>query len=104
MLKSTLNQFQMTNFRLFQTERVCRQHSEFDESSRKFSQQVENTLGKGEIAHYEQFFLFPQYFQKTCTAAMSGLVWERVNSIVIFFILYNGIELSLSASIFSPKT
>ena len=28
----------------------------------------ENTVGKGEIAHYEQFLLFPQCFQKTCTA------------------------------------
>ena len=28
---------------------------------------VENTVGKGEIAHYEQFLLFPQCFQKTCT-------------------------------------
>ena len=28
---------------------------------------VENTVGKGEIACYEQFLLFPQYFQKTCT-------------------------------------
>ena len=25
-------------------------------------------MGKGEIAHYEQFLLFPQCFQKTCTA------------------------------------
>ena len=32
----------------------------FDENSRKFSQQVENTVGKGEIARYEQFLLFPQ--------------------------------------------
>ena len=29
---------------------------------------VENTLEKGEIARYEQFLLFPQCFQKTCTA------------------------------------
>ena len=27
---------------------------------------VENTVGKGEIARYEQFLLFPQCFQKTC--------------------------------------
>ena len=27
-----------------------------------------NTVGKGEIAHNEQFLLFPQCFQKTCTA------------------------------------
>ena len=33
-----------------------------------FSKWVENTVGKGEIAHYEQFLLFPQCFQKTSTA------------------------------------
>ena len=36
----------------------------FDENSRKFSKWVENTVGKGEIARYEQFLLFPQCFQK----------------------------------------
>ena len=29
---------------------------------------VENSVGKGEIAHYEQFLLFPQCFQKTYAA------------------------------------
>ena len=29
---------------------------------------LKNTLGKGEIACYEQFLLFPECFQKTCTA------------------------------------
>ena len=38
-----------------------------DENGRKFSRRVENTVGKGEIARYEQFLLFPQCFQKTCT-------------------------------------
>ena len=38
----------------------------FDEDSRKFSKWVENTVGKGEIARYEQFLLFPQCFQKAC--------------------------------------
>ena len=33
-----------------------------------FSKQIENTVEKGEIACYEQFLLFPQCFQKTCTA------------------------------------
>ena len=37
----------------------------FDENGRKFTKQVENTVGKGEIARYEQFLLFPQWFQKT---------------------------------------
>ena len=39
-----------------------------DENSRKFSRTVENTVGKGEIARYEQFLLFPQCFQKACTS------------------------------------
>ena len=34
----------------------------FDENERKLSTQVENTGGKGEIAHYEQFLLFPHCF------------------------------------------
>ena len=40
----------------------------FDENGRKFSKQVENTEGKGEFARHEQFLLFPQGFQKACTA------------------------------------
>ena len=40
----------------------------FDENGEKFSDWVENTVGKGEIAHNEQFPLFPQNFRKTCTA------------------------------------
>ena len=36
----------------------------FDENGGKFSKGIENTMGKGEIAHYEQFFLFPQLFSK----------------------------------------
>ena len=34
----------------------------FDENGRKFSKGVENTVGKGEIARYEQFLLFPICF------------------------------------------
>ena len=39
-----------------------------DENGRMFYKRVEDTVGKGEIARYEQFLLFPQCFQKTCTA------------------------------------
>ena len=49
---------------------------------------VENTVGKGEIARYEQFFLFPQCFQKACFPGASNdvIVWEWVNiSIMHFF-------------------
>ena len=50
----------------------------FDENSRKFFKLVENTVGKGEIAHHEQFLLFPQRFQKSCfSGALKGVVvWE----------------------------
>ena len=54
----------MTKFRLFQTERVCRRQFKFDENGRKLSKRVENTVGKGEIACYEQILVFPQCFQK----------------------------------------
>ena len=39
-----------------------------DENGKQFSERVENTVGKGEIARYEQFLLFPQFFQEICTA------------------------------------
>ena len=52
----------------------------FSENSRKLSKWVENTVGKGEIAHYEQFLLFPQCFQKACFpgASKGVIVWEWV--------------------------
>ena len=40
----------------------------FDINGRKFSKQVENPAGKGEISNYKQFFLFLRCFQNTCTA------------------------------------
>ena len=50
----------------------------FDENGRKFSKRVENTVEKGEIAHYEQFLFFPQCSQKTCTKTRKnkGLFWR----------------------------
>ena len=38
---------------------------EFDENGRMFSKWFAHTVGKGEIARYEQFLLFLQCFQKT---------------------------------------
>ena len=52
---------QTTNFRLFQTE-FADDSFKFDEFGTKFFKNVENTVGKGEIACYEQFLLFPQCF------------------------------------------
>ena len=40
----------------------------FDENGKKFSKPVEKTVRKGEIAHYQQFLLFPQCFLKTNTS------------------------------------
>ena len=39
----------------------------------------ENTVGKGEIARYEQFLLFPQCFQKACFpgASKGVIVWVK---------------------------
>ena len=47
---------------------------ELDENGRKFSKQVENTVGKGEIAFYEQFLLFPQYFKFHCQLSRTCLI------------------------------
>ena len=51
---------------------------EFDENGRKLSKREENTVGKGEIACYEQFLLFPQFFQKACFpwTSKGDIVWE----------------------------
>ena len=47
---------------------------------RKLSKWIENTVGKGEIARYEQLLLFPQCFQKACFPGTSKgvIVWEYV--------------------------
>ena len=52
----------------------------FDENGCKLSKLVENTVGKGEIARYEQFLLFPQCFQKARfpRASKGVIVWEWV--------------------------
>ena len=38
-------------------------------------------MGKGEIARYEQFLLFPQCFQKACFpgASKGDILWEWVD-------------------------
>ena len=51
-----------------------------DENDSKLPKWVENTEGKGKIARYEQFLLFPQCFQKACFpgASKGVVVWEWV--------------------------
>ena len=54
----------------------------FDKNGRNLSKWVENTVGKGEIACYEQFLLFLQCFQKACfpRASKKVIVWEWVKT------------------------
>ena len=50
----------------------------FDENSRK---RVENNVGKGEIACYVQFLLFPVFSKGLLPGASKGvIVWEWVKS------------------------
>ena len=53
-----------TSSRLFQSQRVCKEQFQINESGRKFSKRVENTVEKGEIAYYDQFLPFQKSFQK----------------------------------------
>ena len=59
---------QATNFDSSKLKELADDNFEFYENGRKFSKMIENTVGKGEIARYEQFLLFPQCFLKTFTA------------------------------------
>ena len=72
----------------------------FDENGRKISKWVENTVGKGEIARYEQFLLFPQCFQKAFFpgASKGVIMWEwvkhhRINqSIIEYTMVLSGLQ------------
>ena len=68
-----LNSFIYTNFNLFPNDNISEwskmkefadDNLKFDLSGKKFSKWVENTVGKGEIARYEQFLLFPPNFKR----------------------------------------
>ena len=61
----------------------------FEQNGSKLSKRVEN-VGKGEIAHYEQFLLFPQCFQKACFpgASKGVIVWEWFKSDIAASSLY----------------
>ena len=77
-----LTLFQMTNFRLFQTEKsFADDNFRIYENGKKVSKQVETAVGKGVIARYKQFLVFPTVFSKAlyCRHKKPGLVWERVN-------------------------
>ena len=74
-----LTHYQMTNSSKLKD--FADDNFKFDKNGRKLSNPVENTVGKEEIARYEQFLLFPQCFQKVCFpgASKGVIVWEWVN-------------------------
>ena len=45
----------------------------------QLSEWLENIVGKGEIAHYEQFLLFPQCFQRLSVTLMRQIeyMWSK---------------------------
>ena len=51
-------------------------------------------MGKGDIARYEQFLLFPQCFQKACFpgASKGVIVWEWVKQNLVGEPLYHQIN------------
>ena len=65
-----LTHYQKTNFRLFQTER-------FDKNGKKLSKQVENTVGKGEIACCFSHSVFKRLVSQG--ASKGVIVWEWIN-------------------------
>ena len=51
------------------------------------SPKAENTVGKGKIAHHEQFLIFPVFSKDfTCNADMekTRTVWQRVKHFLVF--------------------
>ena len=69
-IKVFFNLSQTINLDSSKLKEFANDNFKFDENGRKLFKRLENTVGKGEIAHYEQFLFFPQCFQKTCTADM----------------------------------
>ena len=59
-----LNLSKTTNFGLCQAERVCRRQFEFDEKNGKFSDRVENALGKEKLLVKSNFSYFRSVFKR----------------------------------------
>ena len=61
-------------------------NSKFDENGKKLSNQVENTVGKGEMAHYKQFLLFNSVFKRLVlqTCKNQGLLEKVLTNLRVF--------------------
>ena len=82
-----LTHYQTINLDSSKLKEFAEDNFKFDENGRKVSKRVENTVGKGEIARYEQFLLFPQCFQKACFpgASKGVIVWKWVKYIELCY-------------------
>ena len=64
--KLCINSLPDDRFKTSKQEEFADDNFKFDENGKKFSKWVENTVGKGGIARYEQFLLFQPCLQKDC--------------------------------------
>ena len=79
-LQALLTLSPTTNFRLFQTERVCRQQVKFDENDRNFLQTSRKHWEKQKSPVRSMFFFSHSVFKRLLLQTLKpGLVWERVN-------------------------
>ena len=62
--KENLTLSQTTNFRLFNLKEFADTIFRYDENIGKFSEKIENNVGKEEIAPYEQLLLFLHVFKR----------------------------------------
>ena len=87
-LLECLTHYHTTNFEWSKLKQSADDNFKFDENTRKFSERVENAVGKGEIARYEQFLLFLQCLQKACFpgASKGVIVWEWVKETIYWFL------------------
>ena len=77
---------QMTNFRLFQTQSLQTTILNLMKIAESSLKRVENTVGKGEMAHYEQFLLSRCVFKKLIlqTRKNRGFFGKRLRAISPF--------------------
>ena len=75
-----LTHYQMTNFRLFQTERVCRQQFQIWRKWQKDIQMGRKHFGKSRNCSLRAISPFPSVFKKACFpgASKGVIVWEWV--------------------------
>ena len=82
MFEFPLTHYHTTNFRLFQTERVCRLKFQISQKWQKVIQMGRKHYGKRRNCSSRAISSFPTVFSKDlyCRHVKPGLVWERAKS------------------------